>query len=117
MGRKLFLEYVNVLGIEIYEVYCKNGGYWVVEKVLKLMLFDQVVEEVKILGFCGCGGVGFFIGMKWLFFVKLEGVLRYLLCNVDELELGIFKDCYLMEKILYLLVEGMIVFSYVLGVN
>lgn len=117
MGRKLLLEHIDVPGIETYEVYRKNGGYRSVEKALKSMSPEQVVEEVKTSGLRGRGGAGFPTGMKWSFLAKPEGVPRYLLCNADESEPGTFKDRYLMEKIPHLLVEGMIVSSYALGAN
>ncbi|WP_341907325.1 MULTISPECIES: NADH-quinone oxidoreductase subunit NuoF [Fluviicola] len=117
MGRKLLLEHVNVPGIETFEVYRKNGGYRSVEKALKTMSPQNVVEEVQASGLRGRGGAGFPTGMKWSFLAKPEGVPRYLLCNADESEPGTFKDRYLMEKIPHLLVEGMIVSSYALGCN
>lgn len=117
MGRKLLLEHVNVPGIETYEVYRKNGGYRSVEKALKTMSPQNVVEEVQASGLRGRGGAGFPTGMKWSFLAKPEGVPRYLLCNADESEPGTFKDRYLMEKLPHLLVEGMIVSSYALGAN
>lgn len=117
MGRKLLLEHVNVPGIETYEVYRKNGGYRSVEKALKTMSPQNVVEEVQASGLRGRGGAGFPTGMKWSFLAKPEGVPRYLLCNADESEPGTFKDRYLMEKIPHLLVEGMITSSYALGCN
>lgn len=117
MGRKLLLEHANVPGIETYEVYRKNGGYRSVEKALKTMSPQNVVEEVQASGLRGRGGAGFPTGMKWSFLAKPEGVPRYLLCNADESEPGTFKDRYLMEKIPHLLIEGMIVSSYALGAN
>lgn len=117
MGRKLLLEHANVPGIETFEVYRKNGGYRSVEKALKTMSPQNVVEEVQASGLRGRGGAGFPTGMKWSFLAKPEGVPRYLLCNADESEPGTFKDRYLMEKIPHLLVEGMIVSSYALGCN
>lgn len=117
MGRKLLLEHANVPRIETYEVYRKQGGYRSVEKALKTMSPDNVLEEVKISGLRGRGGAGFPTGMKWSFLAKPEGVPRYLLCNADESEPGTFKDRYLMEKIPHLLIEGMIVSSYALGCN
>lgn len=117
MGRKLLLEHAHVEGIETYEVYRKNGGYRSVEKALKTLSPEQVVEEVKTSGLRGRGGAGFPTGMKWSFIAKPEGVPRYLLCNADESEPGTFKDRYLMEKIPHLLIEGMIVSSYALGAN
>ena len=116
-GRKVLLENVNIPGIETFEVYQKNGGYRAVDKALKSMSPDEIVEEVKKSGLRGRGGAGFPTGMKWSFLAKPEGVPRYLVCNADESEPGTFKDRYLMEKIPHLLVEGMIVSSYALGAN
>ncbi|MDO8368504.1 MAG: NADH-quinone oxidoreductase subunit NuoF [Saprospiraceae bacterium] len=117
MARKLLLEHAHVEGIHTYEVYRKNGGYRSVEKALKTMSPEAVVEEVKKSGLRGRGGAGFPTGMKWSFLAKPEGVPRYLVCNADESEPGTFKDRYLMEKIPHLLIEGMITSSYALGAN
>ena len=116
-NRKLLLENVHIPGIETYDVYRKNGGYRSVEKALKSLTPDEVVEEVKKSGLRGRGGAGFPTGMKWSFLAKPEGIPRYLVCNADESEPGTFKDRYLMEKIPHLLVEGMITASYALGAN
>lgn len=117
MSRKLLLEHTHIPGIDGYEVYRKHGGYRAVEKALKTMSPDAVVEEVKKSGLRGRGGAGFPTGMKWSFLAKPEGVPRYLLCNADESEPGTFKDRFLMEKIPHLLIEGMIVSSFALGAN
>ncbi len=115
MGKKLLLEHLNVPGIETLEVYRKTGGYASLEKALKTMTSDAIVEEVKKSGLRGRGGAGFPTGMKWSFLAKPEGVERYLVCNADESEPGTFKDRFLMEKIPHALVEGMIVSSFALG--
>lgn len=115
MGRKLLTEHINVEGIDTFDVYRKNGGYRSVEKALKTMTPDEVVEEVKKSGLRGRGGAGFPTGMKWSFLAKPEGVPRYLVCNADESEPGTFKDRQLMSKLPHLLIEGMITGSYALG--
>jgi len=117
MARKLLLENAHLSGIHTYDVYRKHGGYRSVEKALKTMSPDAVVEEVKKSGLRGRGGAGFPTGMKWSFLAKPEGMPRYLLCNADESEPGTFKDRFLMEKIPHLLIEGMIVSSFALGAN
>jgi NADH-quinone oxidoreductase subunit F len=115
MGKKLLIQHVNVPGIETLEVYRQKGGYASVEKALKTMAPNDVVEEVKKSGLRGRGGAGFPTGMKWSFLAKPEGVERYLVCNADESEPGTFKDRYLMEKIPHALIEGMVTSSYALG--
>lgn len=117
MARKLLLEHINVPGINTLEVYRQKGGYRAVEKALKTLTPDEVVEEVKKSGLRGRGGAGFPTGMKWSFLAKPEGVPRYLVCNADESEPGTFKDRYLMTHIPHALIEGMIVASFALGAN
>ena len=116
-NRRLLLEHVDVPGIDGIDMYVKQGGYASLEKALKKMSPEDVVEEVKKSGLRGRGGAGFPTGMKWSFLAKPEGVPRYLVCNADESEPGTFKDRYLMEKIPHLLIEGMILSSYALGAN
>lgn len=117
MAVKILTEHINEPGINTFEVYRKKGGYTAVEKALKKMTPEEIVEEVKKSGVRGRGGAGFPMGMKWSFLAKPEGVPRYLVCNADESEPGTFKDHYLMREIPHLLIEGMIVSSYALGAN
>lgn len=117
MARKLLLEHIGVPGIHTLAVYREKGGYRAVEKAIKTMSSDDVVEEVKKSGLRGRGGAGFPTGLKWSFLAKPEGVPRYLVCNGDESEPGTFKDRYLMTHIPHALIEGMIVSSYALGAH
>ena len=117
MAKKLLLKDDHIPGIQSYEVYRKQGGYASVEKALKTMTPEAVVEEVKKSGLRGRGGAGFPTGMKWSFLAKPEGVPRYLVCNADESEPGTFKDRYLMSRIPHYLIEGIITSSFALGAN
>jgi len=117
MSKKILLKNEHVEGIQGYETYRRTGGYASVEKAVKTMTPEAIVEEVKKSGLRGRGGAGFPTGMKWSFLAKPEGVERYLVCNADESEPGTFKDRYLMEKIPHLLIEGMITSSFALGAH
>lgn len=113
-GMKLLLEHIDKPGIQSIDGYIKNGGYRSVEKALKQLSPDQLVEEVKTSGLRGRGGAGFPTGMKWSFLDKKSDKPKYLVCNADESEPGTFKDRFLMEHIPHLLIEGMIVSSFAL---
>ena len=115
MGKKFLLEHINIPSIETLKVYRENGGYASVEKALKTMTPDKIIDEVKFSDLRGRGGAGFPSGLKWSFLDRKSDKPRYLVCNADESEPGTFKDRYLMEKIPHLLIEGMIVSSYTLG--
>ncbi len=117
MGRKILLEHIELPGISSFDVYSSAGGYSSARKALKSMTPDEIISEVKASGLRGRGGAGFPTGMKWSFMDKKHGVPRYLICNADESEPGTFKDRFLMEKIPHLLIEGLIISSFALGVN
>jgi hypothetical protein len=56
MGKKILLAHDHVPGIQGYEVYRQNGGYASVEKAIKTMSSEALVEEVKKLKQNGIGG-------------------------------------------------------------
>lgn len=96
-----------------------RGAYSRLQKVFG-MTPAQVTDVVKNSGLRGRGGAGFPTGMKWTFVPpaeKRKGKPVYLLCNADESEPGTFKDRYLMWLDPHLLIEGMIIASYALGVR
>ncbi len=116
MPVQLLFKNLHVPDIASLDVYRQHGGYEYFKKALTLSP-ETIVEEVKKSGLRGRGGAGFPTGMKWSFLAKPPGVPRYLICNADESEPGTFKDRFLMEKLPHLLLEGMMISSYALGVH
>ncbi len=117
MGGKILLANIDVPGIRGFDVYRETGGYKSVEKALKEMTPAMVNTEVTKSGLRGRGGAGFPTGLKWSFLDRKTDRPRYLVCNADESEPGTFKDRYLMQHLPHLLIEGLIISSYALGVN
>lgn len=117
MAKKILLEHIHTPNLQNINTYISTGGYQAIQKALKTLTPDEVVEEVKKSGLRGRGGAGFPTGMKWSFIDKKSNNPRYLVCNADESEPGTFKDRYLMEHSPHSLIEGMIVSSYALGAN
>ncbi len=91
------------------DVYLKNEGYQALEKALKQMTPEQVIDEVKKSGLRGRGGAGFPTGMKWSFVPKDIPKPKYVISNADESEPGTCKDRPLMEMDPHQLIEGMII--------
>jgi len=95
----------------------KNGAYKFLPTVLKDFDSEQIVDEVKKSGLRGRGGAGFPTGLKWSFVPRNTGKPTYLLCNADEGEPGTFKDRDIMRYDPHLLIEGMIMAGFALGVK
>jgi NADH-quinone oxidoreductase subunit F len=90
-------------------VYRDHDGYKGLERALREMTPDQVIEEVKKSNLRGRGGAGFPAGMKWSFVPKQSAKPKYILCNADESEPGTCKDRPLMELAPHQLIEGTII--------
>ena len=92
------------------DVYRLHDGYLALEKALKEMTPDQIIDEVKKSNLRGRGGAGFPTGMKWSFVPKdTGGKPKYILCNADESEPGTCKDRPLMELDPHQLIEGVVI--------
>lgn len=97
------------------ETYLTQSGYRAIEKALRSMTPDQVIEEVKKSALRGRGGAGFPTGMKWSFVPKDSPKPKYLVVNADESEPGTFKDRLIMERDPHALIEGILIASYAIG--
>jgi NADH-quinone oxidoreductase subunit F len=91
------------------DVFLQNGGYQALDKALKQMTPDSIIDEVKKSSLRGRGGAGFPTGMKWSFVPKDSPKSKYVICNADESEPGTCKDRPLMEMDPHQLIEGMII--------
>jgi len=100
-----------------FDEYRSTGGFGALAKALGVMSPAEVQQCVIDSGLRGRGGAGFPTGKKWSFVPRDLPGLRYLICNCDEMEPGTYKDRILLERNPHLLVEGMILACYALGVQ
>jgi NADH-quinone oxidoreductase subunit F len=99
------------------DTYLQNEGYQALDKALKQMTPEQLIDEVKKSGLRGRGGAGFPTGMKWSFVPKDSPKPKYLICNADESEPGSCKDRPLMEMDPHQLIEGMVIAGRAFGAH
>ena len=100
--------------------YEARGGYQALRKILAAeggMTPDQVVAEVKASGLRGRGGAGFPTGLKWSFMPRALPVQKYLVCNSDEGEPGTCKDRDILAYNPHIVIEGMIIAAYAMGIS
>jgi NADH-quinone oxidoreductase subunit F len=106
--------------------YESRGGYQALRKILAQgevdgvaagMTADQVIAEVKASGLRGRGGAGFPTGLKWSFMPRALPVQKYLVCNSDEGEPGTCKDRDILRFNPHIVIEGMIIAAYAMGIS
>jgi NADH-quinone oxidoreductase subunit F len=100
------------------ENYLRVGGYQALRKVLtNKMSPDEIIAEVKLSALRGRGGAGFPTGLKWSFMPRNYSGDKYIICNSDEGEPGTFKDWDILLYNPHLLIEGMAIAAYAMGVR
>lgn len=95
--------------------YLARDGFQAWQKIIGGMTPEQVIEEVKASGLRGRGGAGFPSGLKWEMAQKAPGEGKYVICNADEGEVGMFKDRYILENDPFTLIEGIAIAAYAVG--
>ncbi len=98
------------------DVYESHGGYQMLRKALG-MKPEEVTDQVKKSNLRGRGGACFPTGLKWTFMPKQTTKPKYLCINGDESEPGTFKDREIFEVNPHLMIEGVIIAAYAMGIT
>ena len=112
---RIALRHCGLIDPTSLEDYRAADGYKGLEKVLKTMTPEQVIEEIKISGLAGRGGAGFPTWFKWNAARQSQETPKYLICNADEGDPGAFMDRAVIESDPHNLIEGMLIGAYAIG--
>lgn len=112
---RIALRHCGLINPEKIEEYTAQDGYKALEKVLKTMTPEEVIEEIKVSGLAGRGGAGFPTWFKWNAARQSQGEEKYLICNADEGDPGAFMDRAVIESDPHNLIEGMLIGAYAIG--
>jgi NADH-quinone oxidoreductase subunit F len=104
-------EKINPLDIGTY---IRSGGYEALRKVIRQTSLE-VVGEIKRSGLRGRGGGGFPTGEKWEISAKTAADDKFIICNLDESEPGVYKDRIIAEKNPHQIVEGLLIGACAIG--
>jgi NADH-quinone oxidoreductase subunit F len=112
---KILFDGIDEPGLNTLEVYRRRGGYDALEKALA-MEPDEVLNAISDSQIRGRGGAGFRMGQK-ASFLPHGDMEKYLVCNADESEPGTFKDRELMQKSPHMLIEGIAIATFAVGIH
>ena len=112
---RIALRHCGLIDPVSLDDYREANGYQALEKALKTMTPEQVIEEIKISGLAGRGGAGFPTWFKWNAARSNVSDTKYLICNADEGDPGAFMDRAVIESDPHSLIEGMLIGAYAIG--
>lgn len=100
-----------------YTPYRDRGGYRLVQDLhAGRRSAQQVLDELQASQLKGLGGAGFPVFRKWQL-VRAERGPRHLVVNLDEGEVGTFKDGHLLATDPHRMLEGLLVACQVVGIE
>jgi len=112
---RVLLRHAEDPALATIDGYRSYGGYETLQRTLKEIDPDWIVNELEESGLRGRGGAGFSMGKKVSFLPHTDEP-KYLCCNADESEPGAFKDRELMQRNPHQLIEGIAIASFAAGV-
>ena len=115
--KRIALKNCGVVNPEEIDEYIAFDGYKALEKVLKEMTQDEVIDVIKDSGLRGRGGAGFPTGKKWELTKASVGDQKYVVCNADEGDPGAFMDRSILEGDPHSVLEAMEIAGYSIGAN
>ena len=115
--KRIVLRNCGIIDPESLTEYCARDGYQSLEKALRQMKPEEVIQAVRDSGLRGRGGAGFPTGLKWQFARGAKGEKKYLICNGDEGDPGAFMDRSVLEGDPHTVIEGMLIAAYGIGAD
>ena len=115
--KKVILRDSGLINPEDIDEYIGIGGYFAAFKALTSMEPNAIIDEVKRSGLRGRGGAGFPAGLKWEITKKAPGEEKYIVCNADEGDPGAYMNRNEMESDPHMLLEGMLIGAFAMGVH
>jgi NADH-quinone oxidoreductase subunit F len=114
---RIALKNCGKINPEKIDDYIKTGGYGALEKCLKSLTPQEVINEMKLSGIGGRGGAGFPTWFKWQAARDSQGSTKYIICNADEGDPGAFMDRAVLEGDPHSVLEGMLIGAYAIGAS
>jgi NADP-reducing hydrogenase subunit HndC len=116
--KRVALRNCGVINPENIDEYIAMDGYFALEKCLREMTPDDVIQTILDSGLRGRGGGGFPTGLKWKFASGNRGeVKKYVACNADEGDPGAFMDRSILEGDPHAVIEAMAIAAYAIGAD
>ncbi|MCK4835096.1 MAG: NADH-quinone oxidoreductase subunit NuoF [Candidatus Aminicenantes bacterium] len=115
--KRIVLRNCGVIDPGSIDEYITRDGYKAIQKVLKELSPEEIIDIIYQSGLRGRGGGGFLTGLKWRFARNAKGEKKYIICNADEGDPGAFMDRSVLEGDPHSVLEGMMIAGRAIGAD
>ena len=115
--QRVVLANGGIIDPDRIESYVAHGGYTALERALKTMTPDEVLEQVRVSRIRGRGGAGYPTASKWSLLAAAPDDTKYVVANGDEGDPGAYMDRTIMEDDPHRLLEGIALAAYATGAS
>jgi NADH:ubiquinone oxidoreductase subunit F (NADH-binding) len=103
------------LDVRSLDAYRRSGGYSALEKALRELSPEQIVQQVLEAKLRGRGGAGRLTGEKWRVVRSQDDFTRYVICNAYDADPRAFGARSLLERNPHQVIEGIVLAAYAVG--
>jgi NADH:ubiquinone oxidoreductase subunit F (NADH-binding) len=97
--------------------YRGTGGYVALEKAIRQLSPEDVIQQVVDAKLRGRGGAGRLAGEKWRIVRRTEDDQKYLICNAYDADSRSYGARLLLEKNPHQVIEGIVLAAYAVGAS
>ncbi|MBI4876287.1 MAG: SLBB domain-containing protein [Acidobacteria bacterium] len=116
-GERIVLENCGRIDPQNIGDYLAREGYQALEKCLRQLTPEELIQTISDSGLRGRGGAGFRTGLKWSLAREQPAGDKYVVCNGDEGDPGAFMDRLVLESDPHRVREGLAIAAYAIGAS
>jgi len=113
--QRIVLENCGQIDPRNIDDYLARDGYQALEKCLRQLTPEELIQTISDSGLRGRGGAGFHTGLKWALAREQPAGDKYVICNADEGDPGAFMDRLVLESDPHRVLEGLAIAAYAIG--
>src|SRR5213080_3543300 len=99
------------------DAYRRNGGYVALEKAIRELTPEQIIQEVIDAKLRGRGGAGRLTGEKWRLVRRADDDQKYVICNAYDADPRACAARSLLERNPHQVIEGIVLAAYAVGAS
>src|SRR5579883_525312 len=109
------LQRQNAADVRSLQAYRDSGGYAALEKAIRQLTPEQIIQQVIDAKLRGLGGAGRLTGEKWRIVRQYADEQKYVICNAYDADPRSRVARSLLERNPHQVIEGVVLAAYAVG--